>query len=103
MFVYRELRHRTRNAVVPAICLVLLAYFAFHTINGDRGLMAFWQLSRNIGEVRQALDSVDARYDDLQRRVSLMRPDALDRDMLDEQARRVLMLARPDERILLSD
>ena len=89
--------------MVPAICLVLLAYFAFHTINGDRGLMAFWQLSRNIGEVRQALDSVDARYDDLQRRVSLMRPDALDRDMLDEQARRVLMLARPDERILLSD
>ena len=37
----------------------------------------------------------------LERRVSLLRPESLDRDMLEERARAVLDLARPEERVIV--
>jgi cell division protein FtsB len=37
----------------------------------------------------------------LERRVALLRPESLDRDMLEERARAVLNLARPEDRVIL--
>ena len=39
----------------------------------------------------------------LEHRVSLLHPQTLDADMLDEMARRVLGLGRPDEIIILTE
>lgn len=70
--------------------LLLLAYFTFHAVSGDRGLLAFMQLSKKTEEARAELDIVKAERLRLERKVSLLRNDSLDLDMLDEQARVLL-------------
>ena len=101
MRINSEIRLRARHAVVPTIGLCLLVYFAYHAVQGDRGLKAQQQLSRQIAETRAALADVEARRATIERRVRLLRSDGLDLDMLDEQTREQLMLADPRDRIIL--
>ena len=77
------------------------ATFAYHSVEGDRGLFALIRLSEQIQESRVQLDELSAERKALERRVSNLRPDHLDADMLDERARLILNLARPDEIIIL--
>ena len=47
-----------------------------------------------------ALAAVEAERSTLERRVDLLRPDHLDRDMLDERARSQLNLAAPNDIVI---
>ncbi|MBI3710032.1 MAG: septum formation initiator family protein [Proteobacteria bacterium] len=58
------------------------------------------QLRERIVEAQAQLDEVTAERRALERRVALLRPDNLDPDLLDERARLVLNLARPDEVVI---
>lgn len=88
------------NNVLPTLLLVvLLAYFSYHAVIGDRGLLALIQLSQKIEQTRQELDVVHAERTKLERNVRLMRDDSLDLDLLDEQARRYLGYAGKDEKV----
>ena len=49
-----------------------------------------------------ALMESNAEHDILSRRVLLLRPEFLDRDMLDEQARHNLGLAHPDDLVIFN-
>ena len=40
MGLINELRTRARSVIGPLLGLCLLAYFVFHLVNGDRGLIA---------------------------------------------------------------
>ena len=39
-----EIRHRARHVVGPFLGICAAAYFAYHAIQGDRGLMAWARL-----------------------------------------------------------
>ena len=80
-----------------AIC----AYFAYHAVQGDRGLIAWLQLSRELSESQAVLADLSAERAALEHRVSLLRPESLDPDMLEEQSRIMLNFAGPDDRTLL--
>ena len=92
---------RLKAALGPVIGTGLIAYFVFHGIEGDRGLLAYWQLRDRIAEVRQLNDDVVAERRMLEHRVSLLRSDSLDPDLLDERLRIMLDLAHPDELVIL--
>ncbi len=81
----------------------MIAYFAYHMVQGDRGLLTWWQLRHQIETADAELASVTAHRDWLQNRISLLRPDSLDLDMLDEQTRSVLALGRADDILLIPD
>ena len=89
--------------VVPAVCLLLLGYFGYHAVEGDYGHHALQKLkAREIalgGQLARAKDERRA----LDRRVSLMRPQSLDPDMIEERARRTLNVARTGDIIILRD
>lgn len=102
MISFFELRRRARLVAVPVVGLSLLGYLAYHAVEGERGVIAWHQLTKRIAATRASLAEIDARRNALARKVALLRPDNLDIDMLDEQARRVLMLAAPDDLIVLS-
>ncbi|BBK31940.1 cell division protein FtsB [Stella humosa] len=90
-----------RMGVAPVLGVAVIGYFAYHLVHGDRGLVAWRALSERIGEVETDARQVTAERQELERRVALLRPDSLDRDMLDERVREVLNLAHPDDLVIL--
>ena len=101
MIVFREMRRRAKVLVAPVFGLALTGYFAYHLVEGDRGLRAWLRLTQELRVAKGTLEQVSAERAVLERRVGNMRPDHLDRDLLDLQVRRTLDVAAPDEIIVL--
>lgn len=97
-----ELKRRSRPAIAPFLFAVAVAYFAFHFVQGDRGLIAYLRFNQQIEDTQAQLSALGEEKVRLEHRVSLLRPDQLDRDMLDERTRTVLGVAHRDEVIILN-
>jgi cell division protein FtsB len=97
MSILREIRWRSRLIIGPILGISLCGYFAFHLVEGDRGLVAWAQLSQQVRDARGTLAATEAERTTLERRVQLLRPEHLDRDMLDERARSQLDVVGPNE------
>ncbi len=101
MSASREIKRHSVAAIVPVICIAAIAYFGYHAVEGEHGLNAFTRLTLQIQDTRAALAEVTAERKTLERRVSLLRADALDADMLEEQAHRNLGLLSQREMVIL--
>jgi cell division protein FtsB len=101
MNVLRELRRRAHFVVGPVIGIVLTAYFAYHLIEGDHGLIRWLSLTREIRAEKANLEMVRAQRKALDLRVSDLKPDHLDPDLLDERVRATLNLVGPDEIVIM--
>ena len=89
----------------PLITLVMLfvfCYFAYHSISGSRGLLALIDLNKQVNEAKSELDVVSSDRLKLENKVKLLWEEALDLDMLDEQARRLLGYVAEDETVYVS-
>ena len=92
--------HKNRNTgrlIVPAIAVLFLAYFGFHAYHGEFGINSKYQLEAQTVALHAQLDAVKARRIELERRVRLMHEGSIEKDMLDEQARKALNLSQADE------
>ncbi|MER9398238.1 septum formation initiator family protein [Mesorhizobium sp. M0615] len=93
-------QHKQRNTgrlIIPSLCVAFLAYFGFHAYHGEFGINSKYQLEAQTIELQAKYDAIKARRVDLERRVQLMHEGTLEKDMLDEQARRALNMSQPDE------
>jgi cell division protein FtsB len=95
-----EMRRRARLIIGPVLGVSLVVYFAYHLVQGDRGLMAWMRLSQQVREAKTTLAAADAERITLERRVDLLRSEHLDRDLLDERARSQLNLIGPNETVI---
>lgn len=96
-----EIRYRARHALWPVVGFILLAYFSYHMIQGDHGVLALLQLRAQVEKAEAVQARVHSERIELQERVALLRPDHLDPDMLEERARVMLNFVRPDEVVIL--
>ena len=101
MRVVREIRKRARLIAGPVLGISLMCYFVYHLVEGERGLISWLRLSQEVKLAKTRLAQLDGEREALDRRVSLMRPEHLDRDMLDERARATLNLVAPHEIVIL--
>jgi cell division protein FtsB len=101
MILLHEIRKRARHIAGPVFAIAVFSYFAYHSVQGDRGLMAWLQLTQQVEIAQATLEKVSRERSALEHRARLLRPDNLDPDMLDERARQALSLARPDEVVIL--
>jgi cell division protein FtsB len=101
MAILKELKRRAPGILPSLIGALTLTYFAYHAVEGDRGLRSWLKVRQEIAVARAAEARLAEERAVLARRVSLLRPESLDRDMLEERARVVLNLAHPDERVIL--
>ncbi|WBU57447.1 FtsB family cell division protein [Paracoccus sediminicola] len=90
---------------LSAIVIVLLAvlaslYFAFAAVQGPSGLMRRIQLEAETETLRAERDALQAEVDEMENLTHRLSDDYLDLDLLDERAREVLGLMRPDEVII---
>lgn len=96
-----EFRRRGRHVLGPALGVTAVCYFAYHAVNGERGLVAWHVLEQQVAEARAAADNARAQRAQLELRAMLLHPQRVDQDMLDEWARRVLNYGQADETIIL--
>ena len=87
---------KIRDILIPMACIGVMSYFAYHAVHGDHGLYASWTLKETQQRLESERDSLAEVREELEHKVALMRPESLDPDMLDEQARLRLNLAHPD-------
>ena len=78
-----------------------VVYFGYHAIQGENGILAVMSLEQRIEQAEADLTKVIAEEQRLQNHVTLLNPPSINRDMLDEQARRMLNLAHPDELVIM--
>ena len=79
---------------------LLLIYFAYHGIHGDRGALAWVDKSRELEASKTELAQLDSQIDDLQAKVTALQPDRADPDLLEEKLRELGYIARGEEIIV---
>jgi cell division protein FtsB len=97
-------QYRQRNfgrLILPAVTIVFLSYFGFHAWHGEYGIYSKYALEERTAALQKQLDSVRNQRLALETRVRLLRDGSIEKDMLDEQARRSLNLSHGDELVIL--
>jgi len=103
MWTRQYKKRNTGRLIMPAMATVVLGYFGFHAYHGEYGIYAKYEYEARAVELTRQLDEVRARRIETERRVQLLHDGTLDKDMLDEQARRALNLSRADEVTIIRD
>jgi len=101
MIVLHEMRRRARFLVGPLLGAALTSYFAYHTIEGDRGLRAWRGINEQLHAATDALATVQAERDALAHKVAGLDPKHVDPDLLDQQIRATLDLVSPGEVVIM--
>jgi len=99
----RDILRRVRPLAPHLAVAGVIAFFLGHALHGDGGLLAYMQLKERLEAARETRAELVAQREHLAHRVELLKPGTLDPDMLEEQARRVLNYAHPDEVVILLD
>lgn len=95
------LRRVTRGWSFPLLVLALVGYFSYFAVFGNHGLLRWSRLQAAVEAKQAEFDRLQQERLSLQRRVSLLRPESIDDDMLEEQARSRLGLTEADEVVIL--
>lgn len=97
-------RQRKRSFVqriwLPLLSVGLLGYFGYHTFHGDFGIWARERLIADGERLQVERDRLVAERTALETRIASVRPDSLDVDVIDMQARRALGYMREDEVVI---
>ena len=84
-----------------AVAALFIGYFAVNAFSGNHGLRAKQQLDEQIAELTAEFGRAQLERAQWERRVSLLRSDKLDPDLLDERARAELHYIHPREVTLM--
>jgi len=80
---------------------LLIGYFAVNAYTGNHGLKARHDLDQQIAQLSVELSALKAERAIWERRVSLLKSESLDPDMLDERARALLDYVDPRDLTLI--
>lgn len=93
---------RFRSLLAPVVFAVVFAYFGYHLMNGDRGVLALLQLRQEVARAEATLAETKAARDIWEHRVAVLRNQTLDPDMVEERSRALLHVAWPDDIIVFT-
>ncbi len=89
-----------KASVFPCLCVGVLVWFYWNSIHGSRGRMQIARIESEIVEKRLELEDLKGERESLYSKVVLLRPNALDPDLLGIRARIMLNHSHPDELIV---
>ena len=87
-------------AIFIGLTALLALYFAYAAVQGPSGILRRIQIEAETTELEAQRDALRAEVTEMQNLTRRLSDDFLDLDLLDERAREVLGLVRPDEVIL---
>jgi cell division protein FtsB len=103
MDIRREFRRRSRQVLWQLLGACIAGYFVYHAVQGDRGVIAWIQVSQRLAQAKADLDTSNAERAAMEQRVALLSNSSLDLDMLEERARIMLNFSHPDDLVILLD
>jgi cell division protein FtsB len=77
------------------VTALFIGYFAVNAYTGNHGIKARESIDHDIAALGQELDLAKAERERWERRVTLLKSDSIDPDMLDERARTLLNWSDP--------
>jgi cell division protein FtsB len=89
-----------RDAIVSILVIAALSYFTYAALQGNYGLFRLIQVEAQEQNLQDELAGLRAERRSIANKARRMSNDYLDIDLLDEQARRILGMARGDEIII---
>lgn len=98
---YANSRRSDRSMIMWVLWLLMLGYFTFHLVQGERGILAMWRLQGQLTHSDDQLTELRTERRGLEKHVQLLHPNHVDPDMLDEQSRRNLGYAGRNELMIL--
>jgi cell division protein FtsB len=101
MVTRRRLRSFLNALALYTIAALLIGYFGINAYTGEHGLIAKRDLDQDIAQLSAELETAKAERAVWQRRVSLLKSDNIDPDLLDERARLLLDDADPRDLVLM--
>lgn len=94
--------HKDLRAIAFNMLWVLaVGYFVYHLITGARGILSFEVLSDELPNLEQTLRQLKSENAFLENKISRIREDNLDLDLLEEEAQRTLGFFYPDDKVVL--
>ena len=100
MDLFLELRRRGRQVAGSFFGGILVAYFLFHMVQGERGLFAWVQLNQQIDHKERENKNLLAERVAWENKIKLMRTESLDADLLDERVRLMMGFSNKDEAVI---
>ena len=97
MITRQHKRSPLRFLWMPLFTAVFLGYFGYHTFNGAYGKWALDRMKAQAAALGSQLADLKREREELEKRISFLRPESLDADMVDVEARTQLNVLRPDE------
>ena len=101
MDVIHQIKGRARKMLVPILGALFFTYFVVHSFYGDRGIIAWLHLQKQVSLAERTLSALHDSLDDYDRRINLLRANHLDGDMLDERSRVMAGLVKANEFIIV--
>jgi cell division protein FtsB len=80
--------------------IALMSYLTFSALQGEYGLFRLFQIEAQESRLGAELATVRTERSEAANKTRRLSAEHLDIDLLDEQARKVLGLGRPDEMII---
>ena len=101
------IRTRARAILFPIVFYMILGVASGYLVrgawNGERGLKTEAEYSAEMQGLDGELKRLRAERQSWERRVALMRPEAVDRDLLDQEARAVLDRVGKNDLVVFTD
>ncbi len=88
---------------MPLITAAFLGYFGFHAFNGYYGIWSRDRLEAEAERLTIELDGLKDEHARIEHRVTVLRSDNLDADLIDVEARAALNRLRSDEVVIILD
>lgn len=85
----------------PLLWMLVMFYMGYHTLNGERGIYALMRNQRDREILREELATTRAARERMELKVSHLRDGSIDRDLLDEQVRRMMGVMKKGEVMVL--
>ena len=97
----RNFQRLSQKAIAPFMVLSVMGYFIYHSIQGERGLLAWFKLQERFYTVESQLREVVFEREELEEKVQALRPESINRDLLDQKKRKKLGYTHPDDVVIL--
>jgi cell division protein FtsB len=101
MWTRQKKRTYRSRFVLPVLTVLFLGYFGFHALHGSYGIYSAEQLELRKVDLTATLTQRTTQREALERQVALLQNNRVERDMLEEQARRMLNYSKPGDLTVL--
>lgn len=92
-----------KHQILMVLGLFLCVYFLYHSFHGSRSYPKLMSLEKTIEQMQSELSVEEATRLVLEKKVVMLRPGSINKDLLEERARLVLGYKSPDEFMILDN